>query len=244
VTLSDSEPTKGHETRGHSPWFDVLLSWIRLHSLRMSSVSACKHRGMLRWPGGRRSSAPSIVGHEGTQGALPIDRDTHLWSLSSKLQIVNSRKEWLSALVSPCQTCPTLHELGTCFVRVRGRTKTAPVGRPHAVKSPETHSGTYIEQCTVFKMSFASYSGSKFRAKIALYSQREDQNILSPYGAALSDFGEKFKRRHISPIDSRDIHQTLIESVHRAHLDHENQPKSQTKTIFAEIGEVAAFPSE
>jgi hypothetical protein len=84
----------------------------------------------------------------------------------------------------------------------------------------------------------------KFRAKCRTLFAKGKPPVPSPYGAALSDFGEKFKRRHISPIDSRDIHQTLIESVHRAHLDHENQPKSQTKTIFAEIGEVAAFPSE
>jgi hypothetical protein len=166
------------------------LSRIRLHSLRMSSVSACKHRRVLRWSGGRRRAAHSNVGHEGAQGALRIDRDTHPRSLSSKLQIVNSRKEWLSTLVSPCQTCPTLHELGTCFVRVRGRTKTAP-GRPPALKSPETHSRKYIEQCAVFRMSFALKSGSKCRAKIALYFQREVQNILSPYSAALRDFGEK-----------------------------------------------------
>ena len=139
-----SEPTKRHENRGHSSWFGVVLSRIRLHSLKMSSVSACKQRRVIRWTGVRRRAAPSNVGHEGAHGALPTDRDTHPWSLSSKLQIVNSRKKWLSAVVSPFQTCPTLHELGTCFVRVRGRTKTAHVGKPHAAKSPETHSRTYI----------------------------------------------------------------------------------------------------
>ena len=39
-----------------------------------------------------------------------------------------------------------LYELGTWPVRDKGRTKTTPVGRPHAAKSPETHSRAYIEQ--------------------------------------------------------------------------------------------------
>ena len=85
VTLSDSEPTERHETRGHSSWFGVVLSRIRLHSLRMSLVSACKHHGVLRWSGGRRRAAPSNLGHEGVHGALRIDRDTHPRSLCSKL---------------------------------------------------------------------------------------------------------------------------------------------------------------
>ena len=73
----DSEPTKRLETRGHSSWLDVVFSWIRLHRLRMSSMSACKHHGVLRWPRGRRRAAKSNVGHEGAQGAIRIDRDTH-----------------------------------------------------------------------------------------------------------------------------------------------------------------------
>jgi hypothetical protein len=85
VMLSDSEPTKRHETRGHSSWFDVVLSRIRLHSLRMSSVSACKHRGALGRSGGRRLAAPSNAGHVGAQGTLRIDRDTHPQSQSLKL---------------------------------------------------------------------------------------------------------------------------------------------------------------
>jgi len=84
-TLSDSEPTRMHENRGHSSWFDLVLSRIRLHSLRMSLVSACKHHGVLRWSGGRRRAAPSNLGHEGVHGALRIDRDTHPRSLCSKL---------------------------------------------------------------------------------------------------------------------------------------------------------------
>ena len=106
MTLRDSEPTKRHETRGHSSWFDVVLSRIRLHSLRLPSVGACKHHGVLGRPGGRRQAAPSNIGHEGGQETLRIDRDSHPRSLSSKLYIVNSRKEWLSALVSSCQARP------------------------------------------------------------------------------------------------------------------------------------------
>ena len=85
VTLSDSEPTRMHENRGHSSWFDFVLSRSVLHSLRMSLVSACKHHGVLRWSGGRRRAAPSNVGHEGVHGALRIDRDTPPRSLGSKL---------------------------------------------------------------------------------------------------------------------------------------------------------------
>jgi hypothetical protein len=70
-------------------------------------------------------------------GALRIDRDAHPRSLSSKLYTVNSRKEWHSP---PCQAWLTLYELERRSVRVKGRTKTAPTGRPHAAKSPETHS--------------------------------------------------------------------------------------------------------
>ena len=68
----NSESTKRHETRGHSSWFDVVLSQIRLQSLRMSSVSACKQRRVLRWSGGRRRAAPSNVGHDCAPGALCI----------------------------------------------------------------------------------------------------------------------------------------------------------------------------
>jgi hypothetical protein len=84
-TVNDSEPTKRHETRGLSSWLDVVLSRIRLYSHRMSSVSACKHRGALGRSGGRRQAAPSSVGHEGAEGTLRIERDTHPRSLSSKL---------------------------------------------------------------------------------------------------------------------------------------------------------------
>ena len=77
VTLIDSEPNRMHENRGHSSWLDAVLSQIRLHSLRMSLASACKHRVVLRRSGGRRRAAPSNVGHEGAQGALPTDRDTY-----------------------------------------------------------------------------------------------------------------------------------------------------------------------
>ena len=73
----DPELTKRHETRDHSSWFGIVLSRIWLHSLRMSSVGACKHRGMLRWQGGRRRAAYSNVGHEGAQGALRIYRETY-----------------------------------------------------------------------------------------------------------------------------------------------------------------------
>ena len=107
-----------------------------------------------------RSSSICAVKHwsqKYTWGASYRPRHTPLESeFEAPDKIVNSRKERLSAVVSPCQTRPTLHELGTCFVQVRGRTKTAPVGRPHAVKSPETHSRTHIEQCAVVRMSFAS----------------------------------------------------------------------------------------
>ena len=37
---------------------------------------------------------------------FPKDRGTHPWSLSSKLQTVNSCKEWHSP---PCQACPALY---------------------------------------------------------------------------------------------------------------------------------------
>ena len=57
--------------------------------------------------------------------------------------MVNSRRKWHS---SPCQARPTLHELDTWPVRVKGRTKTAPMGRLQAAKSPETHPQAYIER--------------------------------------------------------------------------------------------------
>ena len=64
----DSDLTMGHETRGHLSWFYAVLSRLRIHSLRMSSVGACKHRGVLRRPGDRRRAAPPNVGHKGAWG--------------------------------------------------------------------------------------------------------------------------------------------------------------------------------
>ena len=64
----DFEPTRRHESRGHSSWFGALLSRIRLHCPRMSSVRARKHRVVLIRSRGRRRSAPSNIGHEGERG--------------------------------------------------------------------------------------------------------------------------------------------------------------------------------
>jgi hypothetical protein len=78
VTMIDSELTKRHETRGNSSWFDVVLSQIRLHRLRVSSMGACKHHGVLRWSGVRRRAAQSNVDHEGAQGVWLADDNVAL----------------------------------------------------------------------------------------------------------------------------------------------------------------------